>query len=622
MLYLYNPSSCTHSHSLSFSLLLCPCSNAPTSSTPTPNTRAEFQLATEGVTDPRYYTIEEQEDAEDTVSDQEDELEPEEEIEEDEEEEEEDDGGDVDLTMEDFSNHHRLTYTTTATTTSTLSLHTGSRSLSWPGSIQSSQSQRSNHREDTQHHEQQEDRDLQSPSSTSPINGYHLSSDKSPLWVHPSYSRNVSMSQSSDVVSPLQKQPQPQHSVILQGAGTPTQIPIGGPFIYQLAPGQTFASGSRQQLIAPILTVLPANTSLVNPTLARTMSVPSSAQPIVLSSLGLSPVTQQALSATQQQQQDAENTDRFKTITISNTEPTTGQTMTSPLMEQAPVHTMAGHTSPTRTLASIPLSELTPQYSELKAFAEEFKSKRIRLGFTQGAVGQSLADKGYSNFAQSTISRFEQMQLSPTNAAAIKQVLEKWLQEAENPDAAHSASSTSNLPFMASRKRKKRAVFTPQTRTSLDNFFKQNPRPNRQMIESIANQLELLPEEVRVWFCNKRQKHKQHQTIYHYDQDLNLSTSSGANSPTSLYETTVGVKRNTPSPKTPFTIEELSKSSTSSSSAVTATQLTSPFMSPTSLVMAVSTPKMFFNPIAPVTTTTAVPRFLSSPPWSVAQTTA
>jgi len=61
---------------------------------------------------------------------------------------------------------------------------------------------------------------------------------------------------------------------------------------------------------------------------------------------------------------------------------------------------------------------MTPHYTELKNFAEEFKTRRIRLGFTQGAVGQSLADKGYNNFAQSTISRFEQMQLSPTNATA------------------------------------------------------------------------------------------------------------------------------------------------------------------------------------------------------------
>ena len=593
------------SHSLSISLLLCPCSNVPTSSTST--TRADLQLAS--TTTSPVNIQKECEDIEDTQSDD-DELEPDESEEED----------DEDSTTEDFSSDHTVASTTAS------AVHIGSRSFSWPGSIQVPQTQLPSQHQQQQEQDEQEEQDLQSPSSTSSTNG-HLSSDKSPLWVHTSYNSNIFKSRSStssDVISPLQKQPQP---LIIQSATTPTHIPMGGPFFYQLAPapGQSLTGGSRQQVIAPILTVSPANASLVNPALARAMNIPSSGQLLVLNAtqgLGLSSISQQSLSISQQQK-ESERLNSLSSITLSNKEPTTGQTMTSPLIEQVPVHSIAGHTSPTRTLASIPLSELTPQYSELKAFAEEFKSKRIRLGFTQGAVGQSLADKGYSNFAQSTISRFEQMQLSPTNAAAIKQVLEKWLQDAENPEAAHSASSTTNLPFMASRKRKKRAVFTPQTRTSLDNFFKQNPRPNRQMIESIANQLELLPEEVRVWFCNKRQKHKQHQSAYHYDQDLSLTTSSGANSPTSLYETSINIKRSTPSPKTPFTIEELSKSSTTSSSAVTATQLTSPFMSPTSLVMAVTTPKMFINPLTSVpVTTTAVPRFISSPPWSVAQTTA
>ena len=45
----------------------------------------------------------------------------------------------------------------------------------------------------------------------------------------------------------------------------------------------------------------------------------------------------------------------------------------------------------TTTLASIPPEEMTPAYIELKVFADEFKTKRIQLGYTQGAVGQSLA---------------------------------------------------------------------------------------------------------------------------------------------------------------------------------------------------------------------------------------
>lgn len=265
---------------------------------------------------------------------------------------------------------------------------------------------------------------------------------------------------------------------------------------------------------------------------------------------------------------------------------------------QLPIKEASNQVAPQRTLASIPPSEMTPQYAELKAFAEEFKTKRIRLGYTQGAVGQSLSQKGYSNFAQSTISRFEQMQLSATNAAAIKLVLEKWLQETEYPESV--SSSSSDMSMMASRKRKKRAVFTPQTKSALDKFFHQNPRPNRQAIDSIAQQLDLRPEEVRVWFCNKRQKHRH--------------TCSSAFSPTSssfvhLDSPAPSPKRSSPSPKTNFTIEELSKSSTNNNSALNSPVLmTSPLMvSPGN--MSVSTTSGLYSLVIPNPTLKPFPQF-------------
>ena len=204
----------------------------------------------------------------------------------------------------------------------------------------------------------------------------------------------------------------------------------------------------------------------------------------------------------------------------------------------------------TTTLASIPPEEMTPAYIELKVFADEFKTKRIQLGYTQGAVGQSLADRGYSNFAQSTISRFEQLQLSPSNAAAIKIVLERWLKETENPESVPSSSNDSLNP----RKRKKRAVFSVQTRTTLEEYFQKEPRPNRQIIEMIAHDLDLLPEEVRVWFCNKRQKFKTLQ-----DQD-DLPCEEMSYTPSSPSSSIISNPTSPPS-RTKFTIEELSKSS-------------------------------------------------------------
>ena len=201
------------------------------------------------------------------------------------------------------------------------------------------------------------------------------------------------------------------------------------------------------------------------------------------------------------------------------------------------------------TLAAIPSEEMTPAYLELKEFAETFKTKRIQLGYTQGAVGQSLANRGYSNFAQSTISRFEQMQLSPSNAANIKPVLERWLHDTENPEA---VSSTTLDPLGPPRKRKKRAVFSTQTRNTLEEYFRKEARPNRQIIEAIASELDLLPEEVRVWFCNKRQKYKVAEDIV---ADGNNSVKSPI-SPVDKYSISNSV------PRTKFTIEELSKSST------------------------------------------------------------
>eukprot|EP00731_Ephydatia_muelleri_P020077 Em0012g902a len=235
-----------------------------------------------------------------------------------------------------------------------------------------------------------------------------------------------------------------------------------------------------------------------------------------------------------------------------------------------------------QVLAAIPPEEYTPALVELKQFAEEFKTRRIRLGYTQGAVGQSLADRGYSNFAQSTISRFEQLQLSPTNAAAIKQILEKWLQEAESPLSSIGTCVGGDAEGAnGCRKRKKRAVFTPQTKALLEDHFALNPRPNRTTIEMLSGKLDLLPEEIRVWFCNKRQKAKQSGS----DDGANATTpsSNGSNgrwgsgkvwstssvgsvgsrsaSPFQVGCVDARCSGGSPSPKTSFTIEELSKSS-------------------------------------------------------------
>ena len=201
-------------------------------------------------------------------------------------------------------------------------------------------------------------------------------------------------------------------------------------------------------------------------------------------------------------------------------------------------------------------------YAELRQFADDFKAKRIKLGYTQGGVGLSLAEKGFSNFAQSTISRFEQMQLSPRNAAAIKKILEKWLIEVENPHLKLCKSPDK----LNCRKRKRRIVFSTESKKFLEDMFNCNPKPDRNTIEMIAKELSLLPEEVRIWFCNKRQKERGSRR-----SDVNSFASSS--SPGSSGES-IG---NTRSPSN-FSVEELSKSSCSSP--VSCTTYDSPVCSP------------------------------------------
>ena len=525
------------------------------------------------------------------------------------------------------------------------------RSLSWPGSLQVSQAESTS---------QEEGEDTPRITTTQFVfaDPNPSTSDRSPSWLQ---AKTVPppplVSSSTSVISALiSSQPQLKTTIqqhqqasakatvqgesILTSAATAVgaaQLPINAPFIYQLAaPAHQPLGGIRQSVLTPILTLLPNVQSLVAnrqvgaaipqpvilspPAQALTMPLLSSPTSSLMSSIA------RATNGAQHQKSTFEQGFCLPQTRILSTEPTTGQqTLKSPVIESAVTPSTSRNDSPPRTLASIPPSEMTPQYSELKAFAEEFKNKRIRLGYTQGAVGQSLADKGYSNFAQSTISRFEQMQLSPTNAAAIKLVLEKWLQEAENPDSAHSSSSSS--PMMTSRKRKRRAVFTPQTKTTLENYFKQNPRPNRQIIESVAHELELLPEEVRVWFCNKRQKEKQGPgnipVTYKYpcerESSVSLS-SSGANSPSSLYDSSTCLKRNTPSPprnSTPFTIEELSKSSSTGTRTISSPMcFANPFTaSPGGVAVAFTTPRIS------LAAQPSPPRVVL-PQFQVAQTTA
>ncbi|XP_010284051.1 PREDICTED: pituitary-specific positive transcription factor 1-like, partial [Phaethon lepturus] len=78
-----------------------------------------------------------------------------------------------------------------------------------------------------------------------------------------------------------------------------------------------------------------------------------------------------------------------------------------------------------------PIDMDSPEIRELEKFANEFKLRRIKLGYTQTNVGEALAAVHGSEFSQTTICRFENLQLSFKNACKLKSILSKWLEEAE-----------------------------------------------------------------------------------------------------------------------------------------------------------------------------------------------
>ncbi|KTG42630.1 hypothetical protein cypCar_00009889 [Cyprinus carpio] len=163
---------------------------------------------------------------------------------------------------------------------------------------------------------------------------------------------------------------------------------------------------------------------------------------------------------------------------------------------------------------------------ELELFAKAFKQRRIKLGFTQankmswfsntcvlwlqGDVGLAMGKLYGNDFSQTTISRFEALNLSFKNMCKLKPLLEKWLSDAENSPSDSMTNPSTLPPLMEGygRKRKKRTSIETNIKLTLEKRFVDNPKPNSEEITLISEQLSMEKEVVRVWFCNRRQKEK------------------------------------------------------------------------------------------------------------------
>jgi class 2 POU domain transcription factor len=113
--------------------------------------------------------------------------------------------------------------------------------------------------------------------------------------------------------------------------------------------------------------------------------------------------------------------------------------------------------------------------------------------------------KLYGNdFSQTTISRFEALNLSFKNMCKLKPLLEKWLQDADssvnNPACVNNPHTT---PEAIGRRRKKRTSIETTVRVALEKAFIQNPKPTSEEISMLAEKMTMEKEVVRVWFCNR-----------------------------------------------------------------------------------------------------------------------
>uniref|UniRef100_UPI00398F30B2 POU domain, class 2, transcription factor 2-like n=1 Tax=Pristiophorus japonicus TaxID=55135 RepID=UPI00398F30B2 len=173
------------------------------------------------------------------------------------------------------------------------------------------------------------------------------------------------------------------------------------------------------------------------------------------------------------------------------------------------------HSQTTKGVEAPSHPEEPSDLEELEQFARTFKQRRIKLGFTQGDVGLAMGKLYGNDFSQTTISRFEALNLSFKNMCKLKPLLEKWLNDAENMSADStlpSPNALSSPPLgiegMGGRRRKKRTSIETNVRVALEKSFLANQKPTSEEIQLIADQLTMEKEVIRVWFCNRRQKEK------------------------------------------------------------------------------------------------------------------
>ncbi|XP_072096136.1 POU domain, class 5, transcription factor 3-like [Mobula birostris] len=187
------------------------------------------------------------------------------------------------------------------------------------------------------------------------------------------------------------------------------------------------------------------------------------------------------------------------------------QMYTSPTLQGDTGQPASSNTGSTGTTSeegqSSDSEEEYPTKEKMEQFAKELKHKRITLGFTQADVGLALGNLYGKMFSQTTICRFEALQLSFKNMCKLKPILQRWLNDAENNGNLHEICNVEQV-LDQSRKRKRRTSIENGVKKNLETYFMKCPKPTSDEISQIAEDLRLDKEVIRVWFCNRRQKGK------------------------------------------------------------------------------------------------------------------
>uniref|UniRef100_UPI00358E2A17 POU domain, class 2, transcription factor 3S-like isoform X2 n=1 Tax=Myxine glutinosa TaxID=7769 RepID=UPI00358E2A17 len=284
------------------------------------------------------------------------------------------------------------------------------------------------------------------------------------------------------------------------------------------------ASTSTPSQQTTVLSSLPSHTTCHVQSISCPSSTSSSSMPLVTSSerasslvtssspLSSSSIATSVLSTVPTIQLSAQEVASPQVLLMSRgmqLKPGVIQTTVQPAQSRSLQDTAS--TIPTRRLEPPSQPEDPRELEELEKFSKMFKQRRIKLGFTQGDVGVAMGKLYGNDFSQTTISRFEALNLSFKNMCKLRPLLEKWLNDAEHA-ASESGPCYQGTSLLAGdamgRRRKKRTSIDTYIRNALEKSFQENSKPTSGELELMAEQLHMEKEVVRVWFCNRRQKEK------------------------------------------------------------------------------------------------------------------